>query len=803
MRPARSRLRPTTLLALWIAASALMGAGLAAATPLDSLTFAPDIPVNLNNFLIEPAQLGTYFFVSKGMGVRGFDGPPDGSAITGHAVLGAQDLLSFDIAVSLPNSSTGGTVTVTPRDVVAFTSKTGLFGPVVFSGASNGVPAGARIGAFTIDPNSFAFVFAFDITVTLPASGGTNLLAHPADLVSFTGGVFSPFFQGRLAGVPPGLNIDAAAVLPNGHLLLGFDGPGTIGAINFSPADVLEYDPVLKTFALAYKGATQGGWPDGAIIHALSAVVATPSPTPTPTSFPTRTATATASRTGTPTPTSTHTPLPTATHTGTATPTHTITRTPTPSGTRTPTPSATRTPTPSATRTPTPSATRTPTPSGTRTPTPSATRTPTPSGTRTPTPSGTRTPTPSATRTPTPSGTRTPTPSGTRTPTPSGTRTPTPSGTRTPTPSGTQTPTRTATQTSTPVVILTPTRTPPPIGTSTPTGTPTRTPHPTATPTAAPGIDSVASPVRVGSNVTVNGNGFSKGSVLNFFVATATGAVNAGPLKPSTITPTTLVVPLDPAITQGEGFVALQVVNTDQGFAASNTFGVLLQGLAAAGLPSLTAINGQGIAADSIVPGVALANIETVVPIGVPFVINGNGFDAVNGVAVDVFCGCPGGKVGPFFFNPGQFSATQLSLTLPASGANSPVIGPGAIRVSNKGADGKYSRQSAAVAAPIGTRISVASVSQAGATITVTGTGFSALTVINFFNRQGAVAVNLGGLNAGGTSKIPLSVLNSAKFTFGVPAGAIPGPSYVQAINPPFVPFTSSGNGPGGVFTLK
>jgi hypothetical protein len=307
----------------------------------------------------------------------------------------------------------------------------------------------------------------------------------------------------------------------------------------------------------------------------------------------------------------------------------------------------------------------------------------------------------------------------------------------------------------------------------------------------------------VGSNVTINGDGYTNGSVLNFFVATAAGPFNAGPLNPVTITPNQLVVPVDPGIRQGEGFVALQVVNKDQGFAASNVFGVLLQGAAAAGLPSLTGINGRGIAANSTEPGIALANIETLMPIGKAFTINGSGFDAAHGIAVDVFCDCAGGKVGPFFFAPGQFSATHVVMTLPATGPNSPAVGPGSVRVSNKGSDGLYRRQSAAVAAPLGTNISVASVTQTGTTISVSGTGFSALTVINLFNNQSGKVVNLGGLTASGKPRIALSVSDSSRFTFGVPAGAMPGPSYVQAINPPFVPFTSSGTGVGGIFTLK
>jgi hypothetical protein len=123
--------------------------------------------------------------------------------------------------------------------------------------------------------------------------------------------------------------------------------------------------------------------------------------------------------------------------------------------------------------------------------------------------------------------------------------------------------------------------------------------------------------------------------------------------------------------------------------------------------------------------------------------------------------------------------------------------------VSNAGVGKTFARKSNAVSAPIGQKISVSLVTQSGSMITVNGTGFSTLTVINFFNLQGATAVNLGGLKSGGATKIPLTIVNSTRFTFTVPAGAIAGPAYVQALNPPFVPFTSSGNAKGGGFTLK
>jgi hypothetical protein len=123
--------------------------------------------------------------------------------------------------------------------------------------------------------------------------------------------------------------------------------------------------------------------------------------------------------------------------------------------------------------------------------------------------------------------------------------------------------------------------------------------------------------------------------------------------------------------------------------------------------------------------------------------------------------------------------------------------------VSNAGSGHTYTVKSGAVSVPIGARILVTKVTQVGTTLTVDGAGFSSLTVINFFNAQKGVVLNLGGLTAAGAAKIPLKLVNSTRFTFTKPAGALPGPAFVQALNPPFVPFTSSGNDRCGAFTLK
>lgn len=325
-----------------------------------------------------------------------------------------------------------------------------------------------------------------------------------------------------------------------------------------------------------------------------------------------------------------------------------------------------------------------------------------------------------------------------------------------------------------------------------------------------PVISNIPGTILVGSTFNIVGTNFTPGSKVNFFVSTASGPSNAGPLTPTAQTPVLLTVAVPDDVPLGQGFASLEVVNTDTGYQISNPAYALLQGAVSAGIPSLQTINGMGLASTSSDPSYAINNVETVVSQGMTVQLGGTGFDVVNGVAVDLFCACPEGKVGPFFLNPGNpgLSPTSISFPLPAVGANAPATGPGSFVVSNAGSSSTYARKSNAVSVPIGARITITSVNETPATpghaasITVTGTGFSNLTVINFFNTQadGGV-VNLGGLKADGTPVIPLFFVNDTTFSFIVPSTAVPGASYVEALNPPFLPFTATD--PGGSLVLK
>ena len=371
--------------------------------------------------------------------------------------------------------------------------------------------------------------------------------------------------------------------------------------------------------------------------------------------------------------------------------------------------------------------------------------------------------------------------------------TPTPSAIPTPMPTGVLTPTSTATET--------------PAGTPTPTAIPT----PSATATVVPGTPQIANIpaiVEVGSTFNIVGTSFTKGSVVNFFIATSGGVANAGPLIPTTTSlPTQLTASVPATTTLGRGFVDVQVVNTDAGYLGSNSVPALLQGSPAAGIPTIKTINSIPLAATSSDPSYATNNVETVVSQGTNVHLGGSGFDIANGVGIDLFCACPGGKVGPFFLKPGDvgLSASLLIFPLPATGMpKSPLTGPGSFVVSNAGTSNAYTKKSNAVSVSIGAKISVISLAQSGSTITVVGSGFSPLTVINLFNTQFAgVVKNLGGIEPDGTPRIPLRIISATKFTFVAPAGSVPGASYLQALNPPFLPYTSSGDGPDGSFVLK
>jgi hypothetical protein len=135
---------------------------------------------------------------------------------------------------------------------------------VFFDGSLAGVPSGADVDSITSEIPDL--VISFDTTVEL----GANIY-DDEDLVRYTGGVFSLLFDGSAHGLAPSVDLDGAHVLPtNGHLVLSFDTSGTVGGLNFDDEDALEYDG--NAWEILYDGSAEhAGWVAGDI-NALNVV---------------------------------------------------------------------------------------------------------------------------------------------------------------------------------------------------------------------------------------------------------------------------------------------------------------------------------------------------------------------------------------------------------------------------------------------------------------------------------------------------------------------------------------------------
>ncbi len=259
--PNRCTTEPARLFAVWILVM-LMGRAAFALSPLSSIRYTPDITVVLGGTTVTPQNVaednlaGTVSLVNIGT-------IPNGTDVIAYSPLANGDqLLAFDTTLTL------GSLTVRPGDVVRLSGTTYS---LEFDATANGIPNGVMTDAVAqISPNDL--LLSFDVTVALG-----SFSAAPEDLVRFKDGTFSLFFDGSVAGVPVGLNLDAIdCLLRNGHLLLSFDGSGTVGGVSFDDEDVLEYSPESNVWALAYDGSAQHAeWPP-ADLAAVSASPATP-----------------------------------------------------------------------------------------------------------------------------------------------------------------------------------------------------------------------------------------------------------------------------------------------------------------------------------------------------------------------------------------------------------------------------------------------------------------------------------------------------------------------------------------------
>ena len=235
----------------------LASAILLAATPLSEVRVVPDTSATLGTATVndEDAAADNFSTVT----LLGLGGIPPETAVDAYAVrpAGAQ-LLSFETTVVLPGGATGR-----PGDVWRYEG--GSYA-VELDAAARGIPANANLDALALSAGSL--LLSFDVSFDIGA-------AHfePEDLIQFDGTTFTMFLDGSAAGVAPGLDLDGVDYLAcNGHLLLSFDGSGSIGGVAFDDEDVLEFDRV-STWQMSYDGSAEHAAWDAADLVGLSASV--------------------------------------------------------------------------------------------------------------------------------------------------------------------------------------------------------------------------------------------------------------------------------------------------------------------------------------------------------------------------------------------------------------------------------------------------------------------------------------------------------------------------------------------------
>jgi len=186
---------------LWLSASLCLAASTAMGA--DKVSFG-------TNWLAEAEHGGYYQAVVDGTYAKyGLDvtivqgGPQANNGLLLAAgkldfYMGGNLLLAFDTTISLPKSG-GGTITVTPADLVAFH---GTNYTLDFNGVAAGIPAGADLVGAMMLPNA-------DLLLTMDEPGAIGA-------VDF-----------------------------------------------FTPVDVLEFDPGSTSWVLSFNGMTSDTWPEG------------------------------------------------------------------------------------------------------------------------------------------------------------------------------------------------------------------------------------------------------------------------------------------------------------------------------------------------------------------------------------------------------------------------------------------------------------------------------------------------------------------------------------------------------------
>jgi len=178
----------------------------------------------------------------------------------GTPVDGLHRMCNGDWLISVETPTTLGATTYDPRDVVRYSPGSGTWS-LAFGGAAAGVPVGSDVDAvFLVGGDASDLVLSFDVPTRISAT-----TYEPADLVRWSGGAFSLYFDASAASppVPDAVNVTGAD--RRGSLsVLTFDVPATLTATHL-PGELVSWDGTA--FASLY---ADPGWRTSSRLDAWS-----------------------------------------------------------------------------------------------------------------------------------------------------------------------------------------------------------------------------------------------------------------------------------------------------------------------------------------------------------------------------------------------------------------------------------------------------------------------------------------------------------------------------------------------------
>jgi len=153
-----------------------------------------------------------------------------------------------------------GTSGIEPRDVVLFD---GVSPVLYFDGSTAGVPDYARIDSVFLDPGG-SLVLGFDVPVNLVGTEYSR-----SDLVRYSAGVFSLFWDAEAAGVPADVNVVGADRDSGGTLVVSFDVPTNLGGTWYLPGQLVRWNG--SAFSSYF---VDPAWPSSALLGGFGFVPA-------------------------------------------------------------------------------------------------------------------------------------------------------------------------------------------------------------------------------------------------------------------------------------------------------------------------------------------------------------------------------------------------------------------------------------------------------------------------------------------------------------------------------------------------